>query len=60
VEVLVEGESKNDANKMMGRTRTNKIVIWDRTGREAPGDLATVAVTAAQTWVLKGRLTAVK
>ncbi len=56
VEVLVEGESKNDANKMMGRTRTNKIVIWDKTGREAPGDLVTVAVTAAQTWVLKGRL----
>lgn len=56
VEVLVEGESKNDANKMMGRTRTNKIVIWDTAGREAPGDLVTVAVAAAQTWVLKGRI----
>jgi tRNA-2-methylthio-N6-dimethylallyladenosine synthase len=54
VEVLVEGESKNDANKMMGRTRTNKIVIWNKSGREAPGDLVTVSVTDAQTWVLKG------
>ncbi|MDR7865554.1 MAG: tRNA (N6-isopentenyl adenosine(37)-C2)-methylthiotransferase MiaB [Sporomusaceae bacterium] len=59
-EVLVEGESKNDANKMMGRTRTNKIVIWDRTGREQTGDLVTVTVDTAQTWVLKGTLTAVK
>ncbi len=59
-EVLVEGESKNDANKMMGRTRTNKIVIWDRTGREQAGDLVAVTIDAAQTWVLKGSLTAVK
>ena len=59
-EVLVEGESKNDANKMMGRTRTNKIVIWDSTGREQTGDLVTVTVDTAQTWVLKGTLTAVK
>ena len=59
-EVLVEGESKNDANKMMGRTRTNKIIIWDRTGREQTGDLVTVTVDTAQTWVLKGTLTAVK
>ncbi len=56
VEVLVEGESKNDANKLMGRTRTNKIVIWDKSGREKPGDLVTVAVTGAQTWVLKGHI----
>ncbi len=55
-EVLVEGESKNDANKMMGRTRTNKIVIWDRTGREKAGDLVTVTIDSAQTWVLKGTL----
>ncbi len=55
-EVLVEGESKNDANKMMGRTRTNKIVIWDRHGSERTGDLATVKIDAAQTWVLKGTL----
>ncbi|MDT8901393.1 tRNA (N6-isopentenyl adenosine(37)-C2)-methylthiotransferase MiaB [Anaeroselena agilis] len=55
-EVLVEGESKNDANKMMGRTRANKIVIWDRTGNEQTGDLVTVTIETAQTWVLKGKL----
>jgi tRNA-2-methylthio-N6-dimethylallyladenosine synthase len=55
-EVLVEGDSKNDANKLMGRTRTNKIVIWDKTGREKVGDLVEVEIAAAQTWILKGRL----
>lgn len=57
VEVLVEGDSKNDANKMMGRTRTNKIAIWEKTGQEKVGDLVQVEITSAQTWVLKGRLT---
>ncbi|MDR3563529.1 MAG: tRNA (N6-isopentenyl adenosine(37)-C2)-methylthiotransferase MiaB [Negativicutes bacterium] len=56
LEVLVEGESKNDANKMMGRTRTNKIIIWDKTGSEQLGQLADIQVDTAQTWVLKGRL----
>lgn len=53
-EVLVEGDSKNDANKFMGRTRTNKIVIWEKSGREAVGDLVDLSITAAQTWILKG------
>lgn len=56
VEVLVEGDSKNDANKMMGRTRTNKIVIWEKTGTEKVGDLVHVKVISGQTWVLKGHL----
>lgn len=56
VEVLVEGDSKNDANKMMGRTRTNKIVIWEKTGAETVGDLVQVEISSGQTWVLKGHL----
>lgn len=56
LEVLAEGDSKNDANKMMGRTRTNKIVLWNKTGREAVGELVDIKITAAQTWVLKGEL----
>lgn len=56
VEVLVEGDSKNDANKMMGRTRTNKIVIWEKTGVEKVGDLVQVEISSGQTWVLKGHL----
>lgn len=53
VEVLVEGPSKNDPNKMMGRTRTNKIVLWQK-GEELVGELIIVRVDNAQTWLLKG------
>lgn len=56
VEVLVEGSSKTDPNTMMGRTRTNKIVLWDKIGTEVPGQLVTVRVLKAQTWLLKGQI----
>ncbi|MBP2649348.1 MAG: (Dimethylallyl)adenosine tRNA methylthiotransferase miaB [Firmicutes bacterium] len=56
VEVLVEGESKNNAEKLMGRTRTNKIVLWDKTGDERIGQLVQVKISVAQTWLLKGQL----
>ncbi|QJW46751.1 tRNA (N6-isopentenyl adenosine(37)-C2)-methylthiotransferase MiaB [bacterium BFN5] len=56
VEVLVEGVSKTDDNKLMGRTRSNKIVIWEKTGSEQVGQLVHIKVTTAQTWLLKGIL----
>jgi tRNA-2-methylthio-N6-dimethylallyladenosine synthase len=56
VQVLVEGPSKNDESAYVGRTRTNKIVIWKKTGNEAPGDVLSVKIEKAQTWVLKGRV----
>lgn len=55
LEVLVEGDSKNDATKFMGRTRTNKLVLWEKTGKEQVGDLVTIKITKAQTWLLKGQ-----
>lgn len=54
VEVLVEGTSKNDPNKMMGRTTTNKIVLWGKND-EKIGEITKVKITKAQTWVLKGQ-----
>lgn len=52
VEVLVEGESKNNPNVLSGRTRSNKLVHF-----EAPkdwiGQFAMVRVTEAQTWYIK-------
>ena len=56
LEVLVEGPSRTDTSVWTGRTRTNKIVLWDRSGAEAPGDLASIKITHPQTWVLKGEL----
>ena len=57
VEVLVEGPSKRDPNKLTGRTRTNKIVNF-------PGDtaligtLTTVQVTRAGLYAMDGEVAA--
>lgn len=55
VEVLVEGTSPQRADRMAGRTRTNKIVIFP--GDEGlSGRLASVTIDRAQTHTLFGRL----
>lgn len=55
VEVLVEGTSKTNTNRLSGRTRTNRIVVFD-----APeayiGRLVPVKVTEAKTFTLFGEL----
>jgi tRNA-2-methylthio-N6-dimethylallyladenosine synthase len=55
VEVMVEGESKNNPDVLAGRTRTNKLVHFtgskDLIGREVA-----VRVTEAQTWIIKGEI----
>ena len=53
LEVMVEGQSKNDADTWTGRTRTNKIVLFAH-GDEQEGDFINVKITQPQTWVLKG------
>ena len=53
VEVLVEGASKTDENIFTGRTRTNKLVLFERGDLHA-GDLVNVKITQAQTFLLKG------
>lgn len=52
-EVMVEGPSKNDDTVWSGRTRTNKIVLFNHNG-EQEGDFIKVKITQPQTWVLKG------
>ncbi|GLC32670.1 tRNA (N6-isopentenyl adenosine(37)-C2)-methylthiotransferase MiaB [Clostridium omnivorum] len=53
VEVLVEGLSKNDSSKLMGRTRTGKLVNF--AGKEESiGKLVNVKITNAQTFSLIG------
>ncbi|WP_442600870.1 tRNA (N6-isopentenyl adenosine(37)-C2)-methylthiotransferase MiaB [Paenibacillus sp. KN14-4R] len=55
VEVLVEGESKNDANVLSARTRTNKLIHFVGS-RELIGTIVHLRVTEAKTWFLKGEL----
>ncbi|MCF8564841.1 tRNA (N6-isopentenyl adenosine(37)-C2)-methylthiotransferase MiaB [Alicyclobacillus tolerans] len=55
VDVLVEGPSKTNQEVLAGRTRTNKLVLFEGP-LELSGGLAQVAVTEPQTWLLKGEL----
>jgi tRNA-2-methylthio-N6-dimethylallyladenosine synthase len=58
VEVLVEGSSRTDPDRLRGRTRHNKVVNF--TGLAAPGELTDVEIDAASSQTLSGeeRLTA--
>ena len=55
VEVLVEGASKTDKNIFTGRTRQNKLVLFEH-GTEKIGDIVNVKINQVQTWLFKGSL----
>lgn len=55
-EVLAEGPSKTSARHWMGRTRSNKLVLWPCIDGQQPGDIVSVGITKAQTWLLKGEV----
>jgi tRNA-2-methylthio-N6-dimethylallyladenosine synthase len=55
VEILVEGASEKVDGRMMGRTRTNKIVNFEGTS-ELIGELVHVKIVAANPWALRGEL----
>jgi tRNA-2-methylthio-N6-dimethylallyladenosine synthase len=52
-EILVEGPSKNNPARMMGRTRTNKIVVFDGSERHR-GQIMDVNITRAGSFTLYG------
>ncbi|HEY2397744.1 MAG TPA: tRNA (N6-isopentenyl adenosine(37)-C2)-methylthiotransferase MiaB [Solirubrobacteraceae bacterium] len=52
LEVLVEGTSRTDPERLRGRTRHNKVVNF--TGLTAPGELTEVEVVAATSQTLSG------
>lgn len=53
VEVLAESESRRSSSQLMGRTGTNRVVVFDREGHE-PGDLVRVRITGATSATLTG------
>ena len=55
VEVMVEGPSKTNVSRLSGRTRTNKIVVFDGT-LDLTGQLVDVEITEVQTWNLMGKI----
>lgn len=54
VEVLVEGRSKNNEEKLSGRTRQNKLVNFDGGNEDLIGKLVRVKITEARTFSLNG------
>jgi tRNA-2-methylthio-N6-dimethylallyladenosine synthase len=55
VEVLVEGESKNNPEVLAGRTRTNKLVHFTGS-KDLVGELVHVKVIESLTWYIKGEI----
>jgi tRNA-2-methylthio-N6-dimethylallyladenosine synthase len=55
VELLVEGRSQRNAERLSGRTRTNKIVNFEG-GDELIDKFVDVTIEAANPWALRGRL----
>jgi tRNA-2-methylthio-N6-dimethylallyladenosine synthase len=55
VEVLVEGESKNNPDVLAGYTRKNKLVNFIGP-KSAIGKLVKVRITEAKTWTLNGEM----
>jgi len=53
VEVLAETESRRSSLQLMGRTETNRVVVFDR-GRHSPGDLVRVKITGSSSATLRG------
>ena len=53
VEVLAESESKRSKKKLMGRTGTNRVVVFDRGGYK-PGDIVSVKVNSSTSATLIG------
>lgn len=59
VEVLVEGESKNNPNVLAGYTRKNKLVNFIGP-KSAIGKLVHVKITETKTWTLNGEMVQVE
>ena len=54
VEVLIEGNSKKSDKHWMGRNSQNAVVIFEKTGKEKPGDLVQVKVNDCTSATLFG------
>ena len=51
--ILIEGRSKNNENKMTGRTNTNKVVVFDGSDEEI-GNIINLKIISEHLWYLEG------
>jgi tRNA-2-methylthio-N6-dimethylallyladenosine synthase len=54
VEILCEGPSKTNPNRLTGRTGTNRIVVFEGKAERHVGEIFNVRVNAAQHFTLYG------
>ncbi|MFW5998323.1 MAG: tRNA (N6-isopentenyl adenosine(37)-C2)-methylthiotransferase MiaB [Bacillota bacterium] len=55
LEVLVEGESKNNPDTYSGRSRTNKLVIIPK-NKDLKGKIVSVKINKVKSWTLYGQV----
>ncbi len=55
-EVLVEGASKRNATRLMGRTGTNKVVVFEPDNVVKPGDLVRLHIERCTSMTLFGKI----
>jgi tRNA-2-methylthio-N6-dimethylallyladenosine synthase len=55
VEVLAESESRRSSDQLMGRTGSNRVVVFDRCDHK-PGDLVDIRITGASSATLTGHI----
>jgi len=60
VELLLEGPSKTDPDRMSGRTRTNRLVHVPRTAKTVPGVLVDARITSSSGFYLLGEVVGVR
>ena len=60
VEVLVEGPSRSDRERLTGRARDHRIVVFPAENGVRQGDLVEVDITSATALTLTGRLASVE
>ena len=54
VEVMAEGPTEKHPEIWSGRTRGNKLVLWQQDEEVRPGQLVYIRIESAQTWLVKG------
>ena len=54
VEVMAEGPTEKHPEIWSGRTRGNKLVLWQQDDEVRPGQLVHIRIESAQTWLVKG------
>ncbi len=60
IEIMVDGPSEKDSKIFTGRSRGNKLILFDPPEGIKPGNIADVLIEKAGTWTLEGSVQKIK